>query len=173
MDQSVLGVLHLSDLHLGKGALPAEDAKVTIRSAERRSLIDRLGDYLRALPKRPTVVCVTGDNEVLETKLLAGSTGYDLVVPTGNFLARQIQAGIFAPARPRQAAQLGRSRPDLMNRAAKYDPDNEHAFIYLWGTTGLGYNVDKVKEASRKRLWIPGRCCSTRPMPRSSPTAAS
>ena len=85
-------------------------------------------------------------NEVLETKLLAGSTGYDLVVPTGNFLARQIQAGIFAPLDRAKLPNWGNLDADLMTRAAKYDPDNQHAFIYLWGTTGLGYNVDKVKE---------------------------
>ena len=89
---------------------------------------------------------VYDSNEVLETKLLAGSTGYDLVVPTGNFLARQIQAGIFAPLDRAKLPNWGNLDADLMTRAAKYDPDNQHAFIYLWGTTGLGYNVDKVKE---------------------------
>ena len=85
-------------------------------------------------------------NEVLETKLLAGSTGYDIVVPTANFLARQIQAGIFAPMDREKLPNWKNLDQPLMERASKYDPGNEHAFIYLWGTTGLGYNVDKVEE---------------------------
>lgn len=89
---------------------------------------------------------VFDSNEVLETKLLAGSTGYDIVVPTGNFLARQIQAGIFTELDRSKLPNWGNLDADLMSRAAVYDPDNQHAFIYLWGTVGLGFNVDKVKE---------------------------
>ncbi len=84
-------------------------------------------------------------NEVLETKLLAGSTGYDLVVPTAYFLGRQIQAGIFQPLDKSKIPNWQNLDPDLMGKVAKYDPGNEHAFIYMWGTTGLAYNVDKVK----------------------------
>ena len=84
-------------------------------------------------------------NEVLETKLLAGSTGYDLVVPTAYFLGRQIQAGIFQPLDKSKIPNWQNLDPDLMGKVAKYDPGNEHAFIYMWGTTGIGYNVDEVK----------------------------
>lgn len=89
---------------------------------------------------------VFDSNEVLETKLLAGSTGYDLVVPTGFFLARQIEAGIFQPLDKAKLPNWANLDPELMAKASKYDPDNGHALIYLWGTTGLAYNVDKVKE---------------------------
>jgi putrescine transport system substrate-binding protein len=89
---------------------------------------------------------VYDSNEVLETKLLAGSTGYDIVVPTGNFLARQIQAGVFQKLDKTKIPNLENLDPELMAQAAKYDPGNEHAFIYMWGTTGVAYNVDKVKE---------------------------
>ena len=85
-------------------------------------------------------------NEVLETKLLAGATGYDLVVPTGYFLARQIQAGIFGPLDRSKVPNWENLDPGLMEKAAANDPGNEHALIYMWGTTGLGFNVDKVKE---------------------------
>lgn len=85
-------------------------------------------------------------NEVLETKLLAGSSGYDLVVPSSYFLSRQIQAGIFQPLDKAQLPNWANLDPDLMEKAAKYDPDNAHAMIYMWGTTGLAFNVDKVKE---------------------------
>jgi putrescine transport system substrate-binding protein len=89
---------------------------------------------------------VYDSNDVLETKLLAGSSGYDLVVPTGYFMARQIQAGIFQPLDRAKIPNWQNLDPALMAQAARYDPGNEHAFIYMWGTTGLAYNVDKIKE---------------------------
>ena len=89
---------------------------------------------------------VYDSNEVLETKLLAGNTGYDLVVPTAYFLARQIQAGIFQPLDKAKIPNWSGLDPKLMAQAAQFDPGNDHAMIYMWGTTGLAYNVDKIKE---------------------------
>ncbi|MGN6549641.1 MAG: polyamine ABC transporter substrate-binding protein [Pararhizobium sp.] len=86
-------------------------------------------------------------NEVLETKLLAGSTGYDIVVPTATFLARQIQAGVFQKLDKSKLPNLKNMDPEIMKRLAKYDPDNAHAINYMWGTTGLGINVDMVTKA--------------------------
>jgi putrescine transport system substrate-binding protein len=85
-------------------------------------------------------------NDTLETKLLAGKTGYDVVVPTGNFLGRQIQAGVFAKLDKSKLPNLTHMWPEIMDRLAKYDPGNEHAVNYMWGTTGIGYNVKKIKE---------------------------
>ena len=89
---------------------------------------------------------VFDSNEVLETKLLAGSTGYDLVVPSNYFLGRQIQAGIFQPLDRSKIPNWDNLDPDLMAKVANYDLGNEHAIIYMWGTTGLAYNVDKVNK---------------------------
>ena len=89
---------------------------------------------------------VFDSNDTLETKLLAGKTGYDVVVPTGNFLARQIKAGVFAPLDKSKLPNISNMWPDIMGRLAKYDPGNEHAVNYMWGTTGIGYNVKKIKE---------------------------
>lgn len=89
---------------------------------------------------------VYDSNDVLETKLLAGNTGYDLVVPTAYFLARQIQAGIFQALDKSKLPNWSGLDPKLMGQAAQFDPGNEHAMIYMWGTTGLAYNVDKIKE---------------------------
>lgn len=89
---------------------------------------------------------VYDSNEVLEAKLLAGNSGYDVVVPTSQFLQRQISAGVYQPLDKSKLPNLANMDPDLMKAAANYDPDNEHAVIYMWGTTGIGYNVDKVKE---------------------------
>ncbi|MCC0028787.1 MAG: polyamine ABC transporter substrate-binding protein [Brucellaceae bacterium] len=89
---------------------------------------------------------VFDSNEVLETKLLAGATGYDIVVPTGTFLARQITAGVFQKLDKSKLPNLANMDPAILERLSKYDPGNEHAINYMWGTTGIGINVDKVKE---------------------------
>ena len=90
---------------------------------------------------------VFDSNEVLETKLLAGSSGYDVVVPTMNFLGRQIQAGVFLPLGKSKIPNYANLDPAIMKRLENQDPGNQHAIPYMWGTTGIGYNVDKVKAA--------------------------
>ncbi|CTQ64731.1 Putrescine-binding periplasmic protein precursor [Roseibium alexandrii] len=90
---------------------------------------------------------VFDSNEVLETKLLAGGTGYDVVVPTGTFLSRQIQAGVFDKLDKSKLSNIGNMWSDIEARVAKYDPENAYSINYMWGTTGLGYNVEKVKAA--------------------------
>jgi putrescine transport system substrate-binding protein len=90
---------------------------------------------------------VFDSNEILETKLLAGGSGYDVVVPTGPFLARQISAGVFMKLDKSKLPNLKNMWPDVMERLAKYDPGNQYAVNYMWGTTGIGYNVAKVKAA--------------------------
>ncbi|MFT6222885.1 MAG: putrescine transport system substrate-binding protein [Paracoccaceae bacterium] len=90
---------------------------------------------------------VFDSNEVLETKMLAGSSGYDIVVPSGTFLQRQISAGAFQKL---DAAQLPNKKnmwDVIEKRTAQYDPDNAYSINYMWGTTGLGVNVGKVAEA--------------------------
>ena len=89
---------------------------------------------------------VYDSNEILETKLLAGGSGYDVVVPTGTFLQRQIQAGVYQPLQKDKLPNLKNMWPLISARLAKYDPDNAHAINYMWGTTGIGYNVEKVRE---------------------------
>ena len=89
---------------------------------------------------------VFDSNEVLETRLLAGKTGYDVVVPSGTFLARQIQAGIFSRLDKDRLPNLKNMWDVVAERTAKYDPGNAHSINYMWGTTGIGYNVDMVKE---------------------------
>jgi len=85
-------------------------------------------------------------NEVLETKLLAGHTGYDVVVPSGTFLARQIKAGVFMKLDKSKLPNLKNVWPMIARQLDRYDPGNQYAVNYMWGTTGIGYNVDKVKE---------------------------
>jgi putrescine transport system substrate-binding protein len=89
---------------------------------------------------------VFDSNEVLETKMLAGGSGYDIVVPTGTFLQRQISAGAFQKLDKTKLPNSGNLWDVISTRASKYDPGNEYAVNYMWGTTGLGVNVGKVKE---------------------------
>lgn len=89
---------------------------------------------------------VFDSNEVLETRLLAGNTGYDVVVPSASFLERQIKAGVFQKLDKSQLPNLQHLDPQLVERVALHDPGNEHSVIYLWGTTGLGYNVDQIRK---------------------------
>jgi len=86
-------------------------------------------------------------NEVLETRLLAGNSGFDVVVPSASFLERQIKAGVFQKLEKAQLPALTNLDPDIMQRVALHDPGNEHAVPYLWGTTGIGYNAAKIKQA--------------------------
>jgi putrescine transport system substrate-binding protein len=89
---------------------------------------------------------VFDSNEVLETKLLAGGTGYDVVVPTGTFLARQIEAGVFRKLDKDKLSNLSNMWDVVEKRTAKYDPGNDYSVNYMWGTTGLGYNEAKILE---------------------------
>jgi len=86
-------------------------------------------------------------NDTLETKLLAGKSGYDVVVPTAYFLERQIKAGVFQKLDKSKLKNLGNVWPEIAQRLAVYDPGNQYAVNYMWGTTGIGYNVKKVRDA--------------------------
>ncbi|WP_171236113.1 polyamine ABC transporter substrate-binding protein [Ruegeria sp. HKCCA6837] len=90
---------------------------------------------------------VFDSNEVLETKMLAGGSGYDVVVPSGTFLQRQIQAGAFQELDAAKLSNAGNLWDVIQERTAGYDPNNAYSINYMWGTTGIGVNVDKVKEA--------------------------
>ena len=84
-------------------------------------------------------------NETLETKLLAGSSGYDVVVPTASYFERQIKAGVYLTLDKSKLPNLKNMDPQLMARVAMHDPDNAHGVIYMWGTNGIGYNEKMVK----------------------------
>src|ERR1700674_499507 len=86
-------------------------------------------------------------NDTLETKLLAGKSGYDVVVPTGFFLERQIKAGVFQKLDKSKLPNLVNIWPEIAQRLSVHDPGNLYAVNYMWGTTGLGYNVKKAREA--------------------------
>jgi putrescine transport system substrate-binding protein len=89
---------------------------------------------------------VFDSNEVVETRLLAGNSGFDVVVPSASFLERQIKAGVFQELDKSQLPNLKNMDPDIMSRVGLHDPQNQYAVPYLWGTTGIGYNEDKIKK---------------------------
>ena len=85
-------------------------------------------------------------NETLETRLLAGKSGYDVVVPTAYFLQRQIAANVFQKLDKSKLPNLANGWPAVTQRLAIYDPGNQYAVNYMWGTTGIGYNVKAVQK---------------------------
>jgi putrescine transport system substrate-binding protein len=91
---------------------------------------------------------VYDSNETLEAKLLAGRSGYDVVVPSAMpFLAKQAKAGVYRKLDRTKLANYGNLDKQILTQAAKADPGNQFGVPYLWGTTGIGYNVAKVKAA--------------------------
>ena len=89
---------------------------------------------------------VFDSNELLETKMLAGGSGYDVVVPTGSFLQRQIQAGAFQKLDYDKLPNAQYLWETIRERTETYDPGHEYSINYMWGTTGLGVNPGKVRE---------------------------
>ncbi len=88
---------------------------------------------------------VFDSNETLEARMLAGSSGFDVVVPTSDYMQRQIMAGIYQPLNKDLLPNMSNMDPQLMGLAGAFDPGNVHSVIYLWGTTGIGYNTEAVK----------------------------
>jgi len=104
-----------------------------------------LDDFTRETGIR--VVYDTFDaNETLETRLLAGRSGYDVVVPTAYFLQRQIKANVFQKLDKSKLPNLANAWPAVTERLAVYDPGNAYAVNYMWGTTGIGYNAKAVRD---------------------------
>ena len=83
-------------------------------------------------------------NETLETKLLAGNSGFDVVVPTASYFERQIKAGVYLPLDKSKIPNLRYLDGQLMAKVAQHDPGNAHGVIYMWGTNGIGYNEKMI-----------------------------
>jgi putrescine transport system substrate-binding protein len=128
------------------GALAAEEKVLNVYNWSDYIAEDTIANF-----EKQTGIKVNYDvfdsNEVLEAKLLAGNSGYDVVVPSAGFMERQIQAGVFAKLDKSQLKNYGNLDKDILERVAAHDPGNEHSIPYMWGTTGFGYNINKVKEA--------------------------
>jgi len=110
---------------------------------------DYLGDDTIANFEKATGIKVSlsnyGSNEELDGKLAAGNSGYDIVVPTASYYERQIRFGYYQKLDKSKLPNLANMDPDIQQRLALHDPGNQYAVLHMWGTTGIGYNVKKVK----------------------------
>jgi putrescine transport system substrate-binding protein len=122
-EDAVVNIYNWSD-YIGEGVLDDFTAKTGIKA----------------------VYDVYDSNEILETKLLAGGSGYDVVVPSATNFARMIPAGVFQKIDKSKIPNLQYQWKEIEGRLATYDPGNDYAVNYMWGTTGIGYNVEKIKE---------------------------
>lgn len=87
------------------------------------------------------------NNEIVHAKLVAGRTGYDVIVPSSNWAKLQIDGGLLAKLDKSKIPNLRNVDPAINAQLAKMDPGNEHLVNWLWGFTTVGINVDKVKAA--------------------------
>jgi putrescine transport system substrate-binding protein len=90
-----------------------------------------------------------GSNEELDSKLAPGSSGYDVVVPSASTYERQIKAGYYQKLDKSLLPNLSNMDPEIQSRLALQDPNNDYAVLHMWGTTGIGYNEEKVKAAMK------------------------
>ncbi|MDB5511652.1 MAG: extracellular solute-binding protein family 1 [Enterovirga sp.] len=141
----ILRALAFACLVLAGGSAAAQDRTVNIYNWS--DYIDPA--VLESFTKQTGIKVVydTFDtNEILETKLLAGRSGYDVVVPSGPFLQRLIRASVFQKLDRDRLPNLRNAWPEIAARLAAFDPGNLHGVNYMWGTTGLGVNLARVRE---------------------------
>lgn len=127
-------------------ASPLPAAEQVVRVYNWSDYIDEtvLDDFTRETGIK-VVYDVYDSNEILETKLLTGKSGYDVVFPSGTFLARQIKAGVFQKLDRAQLPNWKNLDPQIMHRVEGYDPGNLYGVVYMWGTTGIAYNDKLIK----------------------------
>ena len=90
---------------------------------------------------------VFDSNDVLETKLLTGGSGYDIVVPTGSYLAREIKAGVLRELDKSALTNFGNIDPEIARQTELFDSGRRYGANYLLSTMGVGYNVGKIAAA--------------------------
>jgi len=89
---------------------------------------------------------VYDSTEIVEAKLLAGKTGYDVVVHAVRYSERLFPIDVYQPLDRGKLTNWGNLDPWVMDVQARYDPGNKFGFNYMWGTTGIAYNVRMVRE---------------------------
>ena len=123
----------------------AEDKVVNVYNWSDYIAKDTLANFTRETGIKVTYD-VYDSMETLEAKVYAGASGYDVVVPTNPNLQRMIQAGVLQPLDKSKLPNDKSQWKFISDRLAAYDPGNKYAEDYMWGTTGMGYNVDQVKK---------------------------
>ncbi|POG21923.1 spermidine/putrescine ABC transporter substrate-binding protein PotF [Aeromonas bestiarum] len=92
-----------------------------------------------------TIYDLHDSNESLESKLMTGNSGYDVVSPSNHFLSKLIKAGAIQKLDKSQLPNWKNLDPVLMKVLETNDPGNQYGYPYMWGTVGIGYNVEKIK----------------------------
>jgi putative spermidine/putrescine transport system substrate-binding protein/putrescine transport system substrate-binding protein len=105
---------------------------------------DTLANFTQATGIK-TTYDIHDSNEVLESKLMTGNTGYDVVSPSNHFLSRLIKAGAIEKLDRSRLPNWKNLDPVLMQKLEVNDPGNQYGYPYMWGTAGIGYNVEKIK----------------------------
>lgn len=139
-------LLALSLLGAMAGAAQADDKVLHVYNWSDYIAPDTIANFEKESGIK-VVYDVFDSNETLEAKLLAGKSGYDIVVPSNNFLAKQIKAGVYQELDKSKLPNYGNLNTSLLKAVSVSDPDNKHAFPYMWGSIGIGYNPEKVKAA--------------------------
>jgi putrescine transport system substrate-binding protein len=139
-------LLAMSLMGVMAGAVQADDKVLHIYNWSDYIAPDTIANFEKESGIK-VVYDVFDSNETLEAKLLAGKSGYDVVVPSNNFLAKQIKAGVYQELDKSKLSNYGNLNKSLLKAVSISDPDNKHAFPYMWGSIGIGYNPEKVKAA--------------------------
>lgn len=139
-------LLALSVAGMMAGAVHADDKVLHVYNWSDYIAPDTIANFEKESGIK-VVYDVFDSNETLEAKLLAGKSGYDVVVPSNNFLAKQIKAGVYQELDRSKLPNWKNLNQDLLKAVSVSDPDNKHAFPYMWGSIGIGYNPEKVKAA--------------------------
>ncbi|RJG12549.1 polyamine ABC transporter substrate-binding protein [Pseudomonas cavernicola] len=139
-------LLALSLVGVMAGAVQADDKVLHVYNWSDYIAPDTVAKFSKETGIK-VVYDVFDSNETLEAKLLAGKSGYDIVVPSNNFLAKQIKAKVYQPLDKSKLPNWKNLDTNLLKTVEVSDPGNQYAFPYMWGSIGIGYNVDKVKAA--------------------------
>ena len=145
------GFLVIFVVTLGLSSCGTNEEEINIKQEVRvYNWSDYISDTTIREFEKETGIDVTYDvydsNEILEGKLLAGNTGYDIVGPSSEFMGRQIIAGVYQKLNKEALYNYDNLDPEMMSLLKNLDPDNAHSIPYLWGTTGIGYNKQKAVE---------------------------
>ncbi|WP_249977140.1 polyamine ABC transporter substrate-binding protein [Vreelandella olivaria] len=145
----------MGNIHKLSGAVTAISFAVAAAAAHADEVrVYNWSDYIapETLAKftERTGIAVTYDvydsNEVLDAALLSGRSGYDVVVPSNHFLTRQLNAGVYQPLDHALLDNLGNLDPELMTSLENIDGGSEYSVPYMWGTNGIGYNVERIEQ---------------------------
>src|SRR6266849_8153043 len=132
----------------------AAASEVTADAAEEKRLFiynwtDFIGQNTIAEFAKRTGIKVTYDvydsEETMDARLLAGSSGYDVVIASTEYFGREIKAGVYNPLNRSKLSNWKNLDPRILAIQAVHDPGNEHSVPYLHAITGFAYNVDMIK----------------------------